>query len=110
VPLYPASHGCVRINHHISEYFLDLVERNDRVYVWGHDGKEPEQYTKNQSLPSFNYADPNATTTTSSTTTTTPPTTTKPPTTTTKPPTTTTKPTTTTSAPTTTAPTTTTEP
>jgi hypothetical protein len=99
VPKEPASHGCIRINMDIAEYFPDLVKVGDAVYVWGHDGKEPEGYTKKESLPSFNQPDPNATTTTSTTTTvkstTTVPasTTTKPPattTTTTKPPTTTT--------------------
>lgn len=97
VPKEPASHGCIRINMDIAEYFPDLVKVGDAVYVWGHDGKEPEGYTKKESLPSFNQPDPNATTTTSTTTTvkstTTVPasTTTKPPaTTTTKPPATTT--------------------
>ncbi|MEI6401920.1 MAG: L,D-transpeptidase family protein [Actinomycetota bacterium] len=112
VPKEPASHGCVRINMDIAEYFPDLVKVGDAVYVWGHDGKEPEGYTRNESLPSFNQPDPSATTTTSTTTTSTTTivpastTTTKPPstTTTTKPPTTstTTPPTTTTT--TTTAP------
>ena len=98
VPREPASHGCIRINMDIAEYFPDLVKVGDAVYVWGHDGKEPEGYTRNESLPSFNQPDPTATTTTSTTTTvkstTTVPasTTTKPPatTTTTKPPATTT--------------------
>jgi len=98
VPLYPASHGCIRLNHAISENFLDLVDRSDLVFVWGHDGKEPEQYTENERLPSFNYADPNATTTTTSSTTTT--STTVAPTTTVAPATT--KPATTTTAPATT--------
>ena len=113
VPLYPASHGCIRLNHTISESFLDLVKKGDLVFVWGHDGKQPEQYTKNERLPSFNYADPNATTTTSSTSTTTTstmlvpattvaPTTTRPAPTTTRPATTTTAPATTTVAVTTT--------
>jgi hypothetical protein len=96
VPKEPASHGCVRINMDIAEYFPDLVKVGDAVYVWGHDGKEPEGYTRNESLPSFNQPDPSATTTTSTTTTSTTTTvpasttTTKPPstTTTTKPPTT----------------------
>jgi peptidoglycan hydrolase-like protein with peptidoglycan-binding domain len=107
VPRAPASHGCVRLNNEIAEYFPSLVKTRDLVFVWGHDGKEPEYYSKNESLPSFNRPDPNATTTTSSTTTTTTvasqaPTTTKPtPTTTTKPAVTTTV------APTTVAPTTT---
>ncbi len=83
VPTRPASHGCIRISNSLADVFPDLVERGDRVYVWGHDGKEPEQYSKRESLPSFNRPDPNATTTTTSTTTTT---TTAPPTTATPPP------------------------
>ncbi|CAB4581477.1 MAG: L,D-transpeptidase family protein [Actinobacteria bacterium] len=115
VPTHPASHGCVRIHNKLSEVFPSLVERRDRVFVWGHDGKEPEWYTREESLPSFNRPDPNATTTTSSTTTTTTvaaaapttapaPTTTRPPTTTTKPAPTTTVAPATTAAPVTTAP------
>ena len=75
VPLTPASHGCVRVNQNIASFFQSLVKNGDLVYVWGEDGKQPEQYTKQESYPSFNYADPNATTTTSSTTTTVPATT-----------------------------------
>ncbi len=114
VPREPASHGCVRINMDIAEVFPTLVANGDRVYVWGHDGKEPEQYTKRETLPSFNRPNPDSTTTTSSTTTTTTtttvapattpaPTTTRPAPTTTKPAPTT-VPTTTTPAPTTTLP------
>lgn len=33
VPLYPASHGCVRIPMHTANTFPDLVEHNERVYV-----------------------------------------------------------------------------
>ena len=69
VPLEPASHGCVRLNQNIAKFFPSLVSKGDRVYVWGEDGKQPEEYTHNESLPSFNRRDPNATTTTSSTTT-----------------------------------------
>lgn len=100
VPRTPASHGCIRISMDIAEYFPDLVPNRTVVYVWGHNGKEPEQNTKNDSLPSFNTRDPNATTTTSTTTTTTTvaPSTTKP-TTTTKPVPTTTKPAPTTAPP-----------
>lgn len=110
VPREPASHGCIRINMDIAEYFPDLVSLGNPVFVWGHDGKEPEGYTKKEMLPSFNYPNPDSTLTTTtapvttvpkSTTTTTKPTTTtttksttttttKPPTTTTKPPSTTT--------------------
>ncbi len=112
VPTHPASHGCVRIANPLSEVFMDLIDRGDRIMVWGHDGKEPEYYTRDESLPSFNRPDPNATTTTTSTTTTTTvaaatPTTARPATTTTvKATTTTVKPTTTTVAPTTVPPTT----
>ncbi len=111
VPTRPASHGCIRISNSLADVFPELVERGDRVYVWGHDGKEPEQYTENESLPSFNRPDPNATTTTTSTTTTTtttttPPSTTAPSTTVAPTTTATTRPpaTTTTAAPTTTVP------
>jgi hypothetical protein len=69
VPLEPASHGCIRINQTIAAYFPSLVKNGDRVYVWGHDGKEPEQYSRRETTPIFNYPNPNSTTTTSSTTT-----------------------------------------
>jgi hypothetical protein len=106
VPNEPASHGCVRLPMHISSYYQDLVDVGDRILVWNGE-KEPEQVTERESLPSFDYADPNATTTTTSTTTTSttttvPPTTVTPAPTTTKPrstTTTTTKPTATTSVP-----------
>ena len=101
VPTHPASHGCVRINMDIAQYFPDLVSNSDRVYVWGHDGKDPENYSKAESLPDFNKPNPNSTTTSSSTTTSTT-TTTTPPTTTTEPTTTTATGTTTTSSTTTT--------
>jgi hypothetical protein len=111
VPKEPASHGCVRINMDIAEYFPELVKVGDAVYVWGHDGKEPEGYTRNESLPSFNQPDPNATTTTSTTTTVKSTTTVPASTTTTKPPaTTTTKPPATTTTSLTTTTTTTTAP
>jgi peptidoglycan hydrolase-like protein with peptidoglycan-binding domain len=41
VPSYPASHGCVRIPMHIAEYFPDLVERGDAVYVLEGPGRAP---------------------------------------------------------------------
>ncbi len=101
VPTSPASHGCIRISNPLADVFPELVDRGDQVYVWGHDGNEPEQYSERASLPSFNRPDPDATTTTTSTTT--PPTTT---TTTTAAPTTAAPATTTTTAsPTTTSPT-----
>ena len=75
VPLEPASHGCVRMNQKIALVFPGMVKKGDLVYVWGQDGKQPEQYSKADSLPSFNYPNPDATTSTSSTTTTIPSTT-----------------------------------
>ena len=111
VPLEPVSHGCVRTNQNVASFFQSLVNKGDLVYVWAEDGKQPEQYSKNESLPSFNYADPNATTTTSTTTTLPATTTTVPKTTTTVPsttPPTTTPPATTVPSTTTTVPSTTT--
>ena len=102
VPLEPVSHGCVRLNQTIAKTFPSLVAKGDLDYVWGQDGKQPEQYSKRDSLPSFNYANPDATTTTEATTTTLAPTTLPPPT--------TVKSTTTPAATTTTPPTTTTSP
>ena len=68
VPLYPASHGCIRIPMHISDYYQSLVALGDQVFVW--DGvKEPEAY--GSPPPRFNWRDPNYTTTTSTTSTTT---------------------------------------
>ena len=101
VPLHPASHGCVRLNQTVDKLFTPMVKKGDLVYVWGQDGKEPEQYTRRESLPSFNYADPDATTTTTSTTTTVAPTTLPAPTTVVKSTTTTPSATTTTSTSTT---------
>lgn len=82
VPNFPASHGCIRIPMHISDYFQTLVAKGDQVFVW--DGvKEPEEY--GSPPPRFNWRDPNYTTTTS-TSTTLVPATTAAPTTTTRPP------------------------
>ena len=101
VPAAPTSHGCVRLPMHIADYFQDLVANGDRVLVWNGE-TEPEQVTEDEMLPVFDYANPDATTTTTSTTSTT--STTTPQATTTAPPATTTP--ATTAAPTTTPPTT----
>lgn len=77
VPEYPASHGCVRIPMHISEYFQTLVAKGDRVLVWN-GVSEPEDVTYAESLPSFDGSVPNPSTTTTSTTTTSTTTTTVP--------------------------------
>ena len=76
VPDHPASHGCIRIPMHVSDYFQTIVAKRDQVFVF--DGvKEPEEY--GDQPPKFNWNDPNYTTTTTSTTTL-PKTTTVPPT------------------------------
>jgi hypothetical protein len=81
VPAAPTSHGCVRLPMHIADYFQDLVSNGDRVLVWNGE-TPPEQVTEEEMLPVFDYANPDATTTTTSTTSTTAPPTTAPPTTT----------------------------
>jgi peptidoglycan hydrolase-like protein with peptidoglycan-binding domain len=89
VPLFPASHGCVRIPLSLSPTFQDLTANGDQVFVF--DGvQEPEFY--GAQLPYFNRIDPDYSTTTSTTTTVPPSTTTTvaPSTTTTQPATTTT--------------------
>ncbi|MFM8563673.1 MAG: L,D-transpeptidase family protein [Acidimicrobiia bacterium] len=66
VPDFPASHGCIRIPMHISDYYQTLVAKGDQVFVF--DGvKEPEEY--GAQVPRFNWPDPNYTTTTTTTTT-----------------------------------------
>lgn len=78
VPKYPASHGCIRLPMHISDYFQTMVTKGEKVYVF--DGlKEPEQY--GEQSPVWNWTDPNyvastTTTTVASTATTKPPVTT----------------------------------
>jgi hypothetical protein len=85
VPLYPASHGCIRIPLSLSPTFQELTTIGDQVFVF--DGvKEPEYYGPQK--PYFNRIDPDYSTTTSSTTTTTTTTTTTPPSTTLAPATT----------------------
>jgi len=56
VPIYPASHGCVRIPMHIAEYFPTLVETGNPVYVF--DGKEDPR-TYGAQAPPPNRKDPN---------------------------------------------------
>ena len=99
VPLHPASHGCIRIPMFIADYFPSLVANGDKVYVW--DGvKEPEDQTKAERTPPFNYPNPDATTSTTSTSTTALASTTAAPTTTTPVSTTTSSTTTTSTTPT----------
>jgi hypothetical protein len=54
VPREPASHGAVRISNRAADAFFELVDLGDSVFVWGEDGRDPEQYTQSESLPSFN--------------------------------------------------------
>jgi len=70
VPDRPASHGCVRIPMHIADYFQDLVAIGDRVLVWNGE-QQPEDLSEDDSLPVFDYPNPDATTTTTTTTSTT---------------------------------------
>ena len=59
VPLYPASHGCIRLPMHIADYFPSLVKNGDDVLVF--DGKKsPRDY--GQIPPPANKVDPTATT------------------------------------------------
>jgi len=99
VPKKPASHGCIRVPMHISEYLWGVIEKGDKVLIWGHDGRAPEDYTKKESQMLWDQLDHSATTTS---TTTVAPTTTQAPTATTAQPTSTTQAPTTTAAPTTT--------
>ena len=62
VPLEPASHGCIRIPMFVSENFQALAGDGDQVFVF--DGlEEPEEY--DDQPPTFNWRDPDYTTTTS---------------------------------------------
>lgn len=63
VPNKPASHGCIRIPQWVAEYFPGLVEIGDYIFVWNGE-KEPEDITYDESLPSFNFANPDSTYTT----------------------------------------------
>jgi hypothetical protein len=74
VPLYPASHGCIRMSQTAGRTFHQFIDVGDQVFVW--DGaKEPEYYAQNPNaayprgpVPIFNRVDPTYTTTTTSTT------------------------------------------
>ena len=86
VPNDPASHGCIRINNYLAEFFPDLVEhasgteakpKGDQVYVFN-GVEEPETYGQK---PGYfdtvwqEWRDENSTTTSTSSTSTTTPTT-----------------------------------
>lgn len=63
VPVQPVSHGGIRIPMFIAERLPSLVKNGDLVYVW--DGvTEPEQQTKKEMTPIFDYPNPDSTTTT----------------------------------------------
>jgi hypothetical protein len=65
VPLEPASHGCIRVNMTAGQAIAAVVDVGHRVFVWGEDGREPEQYSRTESLPVFNFPNPDARTKTS---------------------------------------------
>jgi len=71
VPSKPASHGCIRVPMHISEYLAELIPKGQKVLIW--DGKkEPEDQTAEDRQMLWDQLDlENTTTTTTSTTTTT---------------------------------------
>ena len=74
VPTYPASHGCVRIPMHISEYFPSLVKRGDAVYVLAgpgaHVGAPPPRSAPTGPPPTDPPTSPDSSSTTTSTSTT----------------------------------------
>lgn len=68
VPLQPASHGCIRVSQYIGRGLQSILELDDRVLIW--DGiTEPEAQPEEATKMRWDYADPNATTTTTTTTT-----------------------------------------
>lgn len=71
IPLYPASHGCIRVSRYLGEKLQDdFIEIGDEVLIW--DGvTEPWNQPASARQMRFDYPDPNATTTTSTTTSTT---------------------------------------
>lgn len=60
VPREPVSHGAVRINRVVADVLTNLVHDGDAVYVWGHDGKQSEDYTGQESLlsPKLSFRQP----------------------------------------------------
>jgi peptidoglycan hydrolase-like protein with peptidoglycan-binding domain len=62
VPAAPVSHGGVRVSEAAADELWEALSEGDAVLVWGHDGREPEEYTQEESLPSFSYPEPTATT------------------------------------------------
>ena len=62
VPTHPVSHGLVRVSMAAADDLWPLLERGDHVYVWGQDGREPEEYERSESLPSFQYPAPDGST------------------------------------------------
>ena len=70
VPREPASHGCIRVPMHISEYLWGLIEKGDKVLIWGHDGREPQDYNAQERQMLWDQLDPTVSTTTSTTSTT----------------------------------------
>jgi hypothetical protein len=61
VPDRPVSHGAIRVTNAAADALWDILGTGDAVYVWAQDGREPESYTKAETLPSFLRPDPDAT-------------------------------------------------
>ena len=58
VPPVPVSHGAIRVTTAAADQLWQILAPGQRIYVWGQDGREPEDYTKEESLPSFAYPAP----------------------------------------------------
>jgi peptidoglycan hydrolase-like protein with peptidoglycan-binding domain len=58
VPTRPVSHGMVRISMAAADAAWSHLDSGDRVYVWGQDGREPEEYDPSERLPSFEIPAP----------------------------------------------------
>jgi len=70
VPLHPASHGCIRVSQYLGEKLQSIIDIGDQVLIWDGETDPWNQPAEAQKMR-WDYADPNATTTTTSTTTTT---------------------------------------
>jgi hypothetical protein len=58
VPRQPVSHGAVRVNSMVISELTEILRVGDPVLVWGHDGRQPEDYSPEESLPSLTYPEP----------------------------------------------------
>jgi hypothetical protein len=58
VPPVPVSRGTIRVTIAAADELWKILALGEKVYVWGQDGREPEDYTREESLPSFPYPAP----------------------------------------------------